>query len=92
MKNLEKYMDDKIVEMHESIKYHKEKLIDEEKWLVFIESTTKEEGYNYKLERARKDVEWRKEQIQSDKYMLDILYTARDCKADNGFNYQYSVT
>ena len=65
MKNLEKYMDDKIVEINESIKYHEEKLIDEEKWLIFIESTTKEEDYNYKLERARKDIEWRKEQIQN---------------------------
>ena len=96
MKNLEQYMEDKIVEILESIEYHKEKLFNEEHYLSYIESFSqsdwKKGNYNYEKERARKDVEWRKEQIQNEKYMLDILYTARDCKADKGFNYEYSVT
>ena len=96
MKNLEQFMEDKIEEIQESIKYHEEKLFNEEHYLSYMkslsESDWKKGNYNYEKERARKDVEWRKEQIQNERYMLDILYTARDCKADNLFNYKYSVT
>jgi hypothetical protein len=91
MKNLEQFIDKKIEETHKNLKYHEERLIDEEQYLSYLKGLAQEEN-SYKFQRAVKDVEWRKEEIQNEKYMLDVLYTARDCKADKGFNYEYSVT